>query len=71
MFLLFQFERYEPEDGKIAERDLGQYLLVYADMPKARRNKMLKRVKKKFSDDEEVGGENYCICCNGVSVAND
>ena len=55
ILLLRQFERYEPEDGKIAERELGQYLLVYADLPKARRNKMLKRVKKKFSEDQQVG----------------
>lgn len=51
--LKMEFDRYEPEDGKITERNLGQYLLVYADLPKVRRNKMLKRVKKKFDEDEQ------------------
>ncbi|XP_072051347.1 calcium uptake protein 1, mitochondrial-like [Amphiura filiformis] len=51
--LKMEFDRFNPEDGKITERNLGQYLLVYAELPKVRSNKMLKRVKKKFSEDEQ------------------
>ncbi|XP_071503457.1 calcium uptake protein 1, mitochondrial-like [Diadema antillarum] len=51
--LKLEFRRYDPEDGRITERSLAKLLLVYANLPKQRRSRMLKRVKKKFEEDEQ------------------
>ncbi|XP_038061503.1 calcium uptake protein 1, mitochondrial-like isoform X2 [Patiria miniata] len=56
--LKMEFERYKPVDGRISEVNLANFLLVYANqIPKPRRSRMRKRVKKKFADDDsEVKG---------------
>ncbi|XP_022111971.1 calcium uptake protein 1, mitochondrial-like [Acanthaster planci] len=56
--LKMEFDRYEPVDGRITEVNLANFLLVYANqIPKPRRSRMRKRVKKKFADDDaEVKG---------------
>ena len=50
----FQFQRYEPEDGFITERDFARILLLYAGLSNSKRVRMIKRVKKKYSEDEEA-----------------
>ncbi|XP_041485402.1 calcium uptake protein 1, mitochondrial-like [Lytechinus variegatus] len=49
--LKLEFERYQPEDGRITEKSLAKLLLVYANLPKQRTSRMLRRVKKKYEDD--------------------
>ncbi|XP_071808821.1 calcium uptake protein 1, mitochondrial-like [Asterias amurensis] len=55
--LKMEFERYEPINGKITELNLANFLLVYADqIPKPRKLRMRKRVKKKFAEDAKGHG---------------
>ncbi len=50
---VLQFNRYEPDDdGKISERDFAEILLLYAGLSEVKRIKMMRRVKKAFSDEE-------------------
>ncbi|XP_013410415.1 calcium uptake protein 1, mitochondrial isoform X2 [Lingula anatina] len=50
-----EFEKCEPEDGKITERDFAMSLIMYAGMSDVRRTKMLKRIKKKFKGEASQG----------------
>ncbi|XP_076439881.1 calcium uptake protein 1, mitochondrial-like isoform X2 [Babylonia areolata] len=49
-----EFERYCDDDSKISEKDFGSILLTYAGLPSKKMARMLKRVKRKFSE-EPVG----------------
>ncbi|KAM7543182.1 hypothetical protein Aperf_G00000018792 [Anoplocephala perfoliata] len=50
-----RFERYGPENGRIKEVAFAKSLLTYAGFSENKRRLMLRRVKKKFpEDDEEV-----------------
>lgn len=51
--LWIEFNRYDPEDGCIGERDFAEILLVYAGYNDNKRIKMLKRVKKIFKEDHQ------------------
>ena len=50
---LVQFNRFDPDDDLISERDFAASLLDYAQLPAARKTKMLKRVRKAFRRDDE------------------
>ena len=52
MLLFYQFNRFEPEEGRISEVEFASNLLVYAGLNEGRRIKMIKRVKKAFKDEE-------------------
>jgi len=51
--LWLEFNRYEPENGRITERDFAAILLLYAGLNETRRIKMMKRVKKAFKEDPQ------------------
>ena len=45
-----QFNRFDPEDGRISERDFAKMVLSYADMNDQQRKKYMKRVKREYGD---------------------
>ena len=49
-----QFNRFDPEDGKITERDFAEILLVYAGYNEPKKIKMLKRVRRVFKEEQQV-----------------
>ncbi|ELT97656.1 hypothetical protein CAPTEDRAFT_174710 [Capitella teleta] len=49
--LWLEFQRYEPEDKKITERDFADILLMYAGLNETKRIKMMKRVKKVYKEE--------------------
>ncbi|KAL5018067.1 hypothetical protein ScPMuIL_003789 [Solemya velum] len=51
--LEIEFDRYNPEDGKITEKDFGSILLIYAGLPDSKRMRMLRRVRKKYKENPE------------------
>lgn len=51
--LLLEFNRYDPEDGRISERDFSEILIVYAKFSDARKRKMLSRVKKAYKGESQ------------------
>ncbi|XP_060076662.1 calcium uptake protein 1, mitochondrial-like, partial [Ylistrum balloti] len=51
--LRIEFDRYDPEDGKIQEKDFGRILLTYAGYPDKKKTRMLKRVIKKFKEEPQ------------------
>ncbi|XP_033740725.1 calcium uptake protein 1, mitochondrial-like isoform X3 [Pecten maximus] len=51
--LRIEFDRYDPEDGKILEKDFGRILLTYAGYPDKKKTRMLKRVIKKFKEEPQ------------------
>lgn len=53
-FFFGQFERHEPVDGKITERDFAGILVAYAGFPDSKRLRMLKRVKKAYKEEPQV-----------------
>jgi len=61
MVFVLQFNRYEQHDGRISERDFAESLVVYAGYNSKRRVRMLKRVKKAFSEKRVVS---YSVTLN-------
>ena len=55
LWLKPEFERKKPNPitGKIKETDFADLLIAYAGLTEKRRNRMIKRIKKKFGSDEE------------------
>ncbi|XP_021348921.1 calcium uptake protein 1, mitochondrial-like isoform X3 [Mizuhopecten yessoensis] len=51
--LRIEFDRYDPDDGKITEKDFGRILLTYAGYPDKKKTRMLKRVIKKFKEEPQ------------------
>lgn len=49
--LKLEFNKFEPEDGRIQERCLAKFLIVHANLPQQKRSRMVKRVKKRFAED--------------------
>ena len=60
-----QFNRYDPVDGRITERDFAEILLLYAGLADKKRARMLKRVRKAFKNAPQVCHMNHC---NGFCV---
>lgn len=57
--LRLEFNRYEPTDGRITERDFCSLLLTYAGFPDKKRSLMKRRVKKAFKNDENAKGVSF------------
>ena len=51
-----QFNRFDPEDGRISERDFAKMILSYADINDQQKKKYIKRVKRAY-EDGKVGGQ--------------
>lgn len=47
-----QFERHDPVDGRITERQFGSMLLAYSGVQSKKLTVMLKQLKKRFQDGE-------------------
>ena len=54
---LLQFNRFDPQDGRITERDFARMILSYADINTQQKKKYRKRVKKAYEDDNQVRGQ--------------
>lgn len=50
-----QFERHDPVDGRITERQFGSMLLAYSGVQSKKLTVMLKQLKKHFQDGEVSG----------------
>ncbi|CAI8033649.1 Calcium uptake protein 1, mitochondrial, partial [Geodia barretti] len=50
---IHQFNRFDPEDSRISERDFAKMVLSYADMNDQQRKKYMKRVKREYGDRKE------------------
>ncbi|XP_060555057.1 calcium uptake protein 1, mitochondrial-like isoform X1 [Ruditapes philippinarum] len=57
--LRLEFNRYEPEDGKISERDFAKMLLTYAGFPDKKKSLMIRRVKKAYKEEENALGISF------------
>ena len=58
MFVLppsLQFNRFDPEDGHISERDFAKMILSYADINDQQKKKYIKRVKRAYEDGKVSG----------------
>lgn len=51
-----QFLSYDPEDGKITEKQFADMLLTYSSFNDKKKQIILKRVKKAFKDNAQVLG---------------
>ncbi|CAI8033646.1 Calcium uptake protein 1, mitochondrial [Geodia barretti] len=51
--LWLEFNRFDPEDSRISERDFAKMVLSYADMNDQQRKKYMKRVKREYGDRKE------------------
>ena len=49
-----QFDRSARDDGRVSEKDFGSVILTYAGLPDSKKQRMLKRVKKKFHEEAKV-----------------
>ncbi|XP_064618033.1 calcium uptake protein 1, mitochondrial-like isoform X2 [Liolophura sinensis] len=74
--LKIEFERHEPVDGKITERDFAGILVAYAGFPDSKRLRMLKRVKKAYKEEpqgitfeEFINFMTFLKCINDVDTA--
>ena len=45
---LLQFNRFDPEDGRIMERDFARMILSYADINSQQKKKFMKRIKRVY-----------------------
>ncbi|XP_052263436.1 calcium uptake protein 1, mitochondrial-like isoform X2 [Dreissena polymorpha] len=54
--LRLEFQRYDPEDGKITEKDFASLLLTYAGFPDKKKALMIRRVKKAYKEEENAKG---------------
>ena len=50
-----QFNRFDPEDGRISERDFAKMILSYADINDQQKKKYMKRVKRAYEDGKVSG----------------
>ncbi|XP_052819263.1 calcium uptake protein 1, mitochondrial-like isoform X2 [Mya arenaria] len=57
--LKLEFHRYDPEDGRISEKDFASLLLTYAGFPDKKKTLMTRRVKKAYKDDENGKGISF------------
>ena len=51
---LFQFQFYEPQEGKITEVEFAEMLLTYSSFSSKKKERTLKRIKKTFKEDSQV-----------------
>ena len=48
----FQFESYNPQNDRIKEVEFAEILMTYASLTEKQRKKKIKKVKKKFKDED-------------------
>lgn len=53
-FVNFQFNSYDPKDGKITEWDFADMLLTYSSFHEKKKQKILRKVKKHFRENSQV-----------------
>jgi len=53
--LQLEFNRYDPEGGRMSEKHFADTLLLYAGLTEAKRIKMMKRVRKVYKDENAKG----------------
>ncbi|XP_006820556.2 calcium uptake protein 1 homolog, mitochondrial-like [Saccoglossus kowalevskii] len=51
--LKLEFNRFDPEDGKITEGEFSDSLLAYAALTEKKKTRMIKRVKKAFKEEPQ------------------
>ena len=54
LVIFFQFQRCDPKDDKITEKQFAKILLLYAGMNEVKRKKMMKRIQQKFEGESQV-----------------
>ena len=60
-----QFDRFDPEEGRISERDFAKMILSYADINDQQKKKYMKRVKRAYEDGKVRERERHrFILCN-------
>ena len=57
-----QFDRFDPKEGRISERDFAKMILSYADINDQQKKKYMKRVKRAYEDGKvrERDTDLYC-----------
>ncbi|KAI0231815.1 hypothetical protein LSAT2_017828 [Lamellibrachia satsuma] len=66
-----EFNRYDPVDGRITERDFADILLLYAGLPDKKRVRMLKKVRKVFKNDKGITFDEYLDFYKVLRFIND
>ena len=51
-----EFNKYDPEDGKITEQDFAHLLLLHATLSNQAKAKFVRRVKKAYKDEDDSKG---------------
>jgi Ca2+-binding EF-hand superfamily protein len=51
--LWLEFSRFDPEEGRISERDFAKMILSYADINSQQKKKYMKRVKRVYEDGKD------------------
>ena len=62
-FVNFQFNSYDPKDGQITEWDFADMLLTYSSFHEKKKQKILRKVKKHFKENSQVGPVNKLVTC--------
>lgn len=60
---LLQFERNDPANGRITERQFGGMLLAYSGVQSRKLKQMLKGLKKMFKDGQVDGARGWACSC--------
>ena len=53
--ICFQFNSYDPVDGRITEWEFADMLLTYSSFHAKKKQKILRKVKKSFKENSQVG----------------
>ena len=54
---LFQFHSYDLQDGRIKEWEFADMLLTYSSFQEKKKQRILRKVKKSFKGDSQVGNQ--------------
>ncbi|ESN92596.1 hypothetical protein HELRODRAFT_69384 [Helobdella robusta] len=69
--LQLEFNRYEPTNGKISERDFADSIIIYAGHNFNKRSKMLKKVKRNFAGGTGISFQDYYDFFQVLKYIND
>ena len=61
-----QFDRFDPKEGRISERDFAKMILSYADINDQQKKKYMKRVKRAYEDGRSERERHRFILCYQV-----
>ena len=53
----FQFHSYDLQDGRIKEWEFADMLLTYSSFQEKKKQRILRKVKKSFKGDSQVGNQ--------------